>query len=74
MFGQIAPLFSVLFFIMMLALGWGSEFSIMESLMSTVKDVLDIKTKKSTIIMRAIICVVYFLFGLILVTQVKILF
>lgn len=37
LFGTIAPLFSVLFFVMMLALGFGSEFSIMESLMSTVK-------------------------------------
>lgn len=32
--GEIAPLFSVFFFIMMLALGFGSEFSIMESVMS----------------------------------------
>ena len=37
--GEIAPLFSVLFFIMMLALGFGSEFSIMESLMS-IEDAL----------------------------------
>ena len=37
LFGELAPLFSVLFFIMMLLLGFGSEFSIMEASMSTFK-------------------------------------
>ena len=42
--GDLAPLFSVFFFIMMLALGFGSEFSIMESVMSKKSNIFQLKT------------------------------
>lgn len=37
--GTAAPYFSVLFFVMMLLLGFGSEFSIMEAILSTIKGI-----------------------------------
>ena len=71
--GKAAPFFSVLFFIMMLALGFGSEFSIMESAMSTVVDLFETKinTKKKVILTRLVITGVFFAFGLTMVTRVR---
>ncbi len=70
--GGAAPVFSILFFLMMLALGFGSEFSIMEAAMSTVIDVLHkiVNTKKRIILTRLIITIVYFLAGLTMATNV----
>lgn len=69
--GQIAPLFSVMFFVMMLALGFGSEFGIMETTMSTIIDAAKnyVNTPKKKIITRGIIALVYFLLGLTMVTK-----
>lgn len=63
--GSSAPVFSVLFFFMMLALGFGSEFSIMESVISTVIDVFKsyINTAKKVVAARLIICCTFCFFG-----------
>lgn len=70
--GSAAPFFSFLFFIMMLALGFGSEFSIMESVMSTAVDIFKnkINTRAKNLGARLIIVIVYFLCALTMVTRV----
>ncbi|CAF0839573.1 unnamed protein product [Brachionus calyciflorus] len=69
--GKAAPFFSFLFFIMMLALGFGSEFSIMESVMSTAIDIFNkkINTRAKQLGARLVICIVYFLCGLTMVSR-----
>jgi solute carrier family 6 amino acid transporter-like protein 5/7/9/14 len=69
--GAAAPVFSVMFFIMMLALGFGSEFSIVESAISTTLDLLQdfVKTKRQIILTRICICLAFFLLGLTMVTR-----
>lgn len=71
--GDAAPFFSVLFFAMMLALGFGSEFSIMEAAMSTVIDIIKgvANTKRSVIIVRLSVVIVYFIAGLSMATDVS---
>ncbi len=68
----VPPLWSTLFFLMMLALGFGSEFSIMETTMIMVIDLFkkQLNTRFKQILMRAAICLVYFLLGLVLTTKV----
>ena len=55
--GSASSFFSVLFFVMMLALGFGSEFSIMEATMSTVIDVFKnfINTKLKVTLTRLVV-------------------
>jgi len=62
----VPPLWSILFFLMMLALGYGSEFSIMETFMTMVMDTFQnvINTKWRKIATRGVICLVFFLLGL----------
>lgn len=69
--GTAAPIFSALFFIMMLALGFGSEFSIMESAIATTIELFQkqINTPKKIFIARAAICFTFFFFGLTMVTR-----
>ncbi len=56
----------------MLALGFGSEFSIMESVMSTVIDLLhkQINTPKKVLYSRLFMLLLFFLFGLTMTTRV----
>jgi SNF family Na+-dependent transporter len=62
----VPPLWSCLFFIMMLLLGFGSEFSIMETFMVMVMDTFKsfINTDIKKIIVRFVICISLFLLGL----------
>ena len=55
----------------MLALGFGSEFSIMESVLSTIIDLLHryINTKRKVLYSRLIMILVFFLFGLTMTTR-----
>ena len=68
----VPPLWSILFFLMMLALGFGSEFSYMETIMIMIMDMFKkyINSKLKIIIMRFSVCVVFFLFGLCMTSQV----
>ncbi len=69
----VPPLWSTLFFLMMLALGFGSEFSIMETTMIMVIDIFkeQFNTRFKQILVRLAICIVYFSLGLIMATKVK---
>jgi hypothetical protein len=68
----VPPLWSILFFLMMLALGFGSEFSYMETIMIMIMDMFKkyINSKLKIIIMRFSVCAVFFLFGLCMTSQV----
>ena len=58
----------------MLALGFGSEFSIMESVLSTAIDLLhkQINTPKKVLYSRLFMISMFFLFGLTMTTRVNI--
>ncbi|XP_041367483.1 sodium- and chloride-dependent glycine transporter 1-like [Gigantopelta aegis] len=62
----VAPLWAVFFFLMMATLGFGSQFSIVECVMSSYLDEFRdfLRTKKASIIFRISVCVVSFLLGL----------
>ena len=45
--------------------------SMMSTVVDTVKQIYPLKTPSKVIIVRAIICMIYFGFGLIMVTQVN---
>ncbi|CAF1368992.1 unnamed protein product [Rotaria sp. Silwood1] len=66
-----APLWCVLFFLMMCTLGFGSEFSIMETVMASIIDEFKtyLNTPKKIIIFRFTISLVFFLLGLSMVTR-----
>jgi SNF family Na+-dependent transporter len=68
---KVAPMWSILFFTMMIALGFGSEFSYMETIMIMFMDLFKkiINTNKKQIVARFIICLVFFLFSLCMTTQ-----
>ncbi|CAF0827654.1 unnamed protein product [Rotaria sp. Silwood1] len=61
-----APLWCVLFFLMMCTLGFGSEFSIMETIMASIIDEYKIylNTPKKIVIFRFCVSLVFFLLGL----------
>ncbi|XP_048729154.2 sodium- and chloride-dependent glycine transporter 1-like isoform X2 [Ostrea edulis] len=66
----IAPMWAVLFFIMMATLGFGSEFSIMECVFSALTDVFpQIQPRKANIIFRTIFTALCFLLGLPMVCE-----
>lgn len=71
----VAPLWSVFFFIMMATLGFGSQFSIIECVLSSFSDEFPqwLKPKKNNIIYRIVACVLMFLLGLPMVSQVSML-
>ncbi|CAF1595881.1 unnamed protein product, partial [Adineta ricciae] len=66
-----APLWCVLFFLMMCTLGFGSEFSIMETIMASIIDEFKtyLNTPKKIILFRFGTSVVFFLLGLSMVTR-----
>ncbi|XP_014670349.1 PREDICTED: sodium- and chloride-dependent glycine transporter 2-like [Priapulus caudatus] len=68
----VAPLWSICFFFMMIILGFGSQFSIMETVMSAVIDsyphILRTSTLR-TVAFRATFCSLCFLLGLTMVTR-----
>ncbi|ELT96748.1 hypothetical protein CAPTEDRAFT_185660 [Capitella teleta] len=65
------PVWSVLFFFMLMTLGFSSEFSIMECFFSSVIDELDFvrKSAQRKVIFRAVFCFVFFLIGLSMITN-----
>lgn len=69
----VAPLWSVFFFIMMLTLGFGSQFSIIECVLSAFTDEFPtlLQPRRNNIIFRIVACVCMFLLGLAMVSQVS---
>ena len=69
----VAPLWSVFFFIMMATLGFGSQFSIIECVLSAFTDEFPqwLRPRKNNIIFRIVACAVMFLLGLAMVSQVS---
>ncbi|XP_071981517.1 sodium- and chloride-dependent neutral and basic amino acid transporter B(0+)-like [Engystomops pustulosus] len=65
----ISPLWSILFFCMLLALGLDSQFALIETLTTTVQDVFPRLMKKMRIPLTAAICVLLFFLGLPCVCQ-----
>ncbi|XP_067686410.1 sodium- and chloride-dependent glycine transporter 2-like [Haliotis asinina] len=67
----ITPLWSVLFFIMLCTLGFSSQFSIVETVMTAMIDEFPqyISTPKRKLLFRASVCLGAFLLGLPIVTQ-----
>lgn len=66
-----APLWAIMFFIMMLALGMGTMMASVETLTTSLEDFFPYlkKTPKIKAITLAIICFIYFLAGLLLCAQ-----
>ncbi|KAM5145285.1 sodium- and chloride-dependent neutral and basic amino acid transporter B(0+) [Mantella aurantiaca] len=65
----VSPLWSILFFCMLLALGLDSQFALIETLTTTIQDVFPKVMKKMRIPLTTSICAVLFLLGLPCVTQ-----
>ncbi|XP_063791753.1 sodium- and chloride-dependent neutral and basic amino acid transporter B(0+)-like [Pseudophryne corroboree] len=65
----VSPLWSILFFCMLLTLGLDSQFALIETLTTTIQDVFPKFMKKMRIPLTAAICSVLFLLGLPCVTQ-----
>ncbi|XP_046351909.1 sodium- and chloride-dependent glycine transporter 2-like [Haliotis rufescens] len=67
----ITPLWSILFFIMLCTLGFSSQFSIVETVMTAMIDEFPqyISTRKRQILFRLCVCLGAFLLGLPIVTQ-----
>lgn len=72
----VPPLWSVLFFLMMLSLGFGSEFSYMETIIIMMIDIFKkhITNKRKEIAVRLGICGIFFLGALCMATRVRIFF
>ncbi|KAJ8299477.1 hypothetical protein KUTeg_023537 [Tegillarca granosa] len=67
----ISPMWSVFFFIMMATLGFGSEFSIVECVLSALCDEFKILNKRrAAIIFRTVMVIICFLLGLPMVCRV----
>lgn len=68
----VPPLWSVLFFLMMLSLGFGSEFSYMETIIIMTIDIFKkhINNKRKEIAMRLAICGTFCLGAMCMATQV----
>ncbi|CAF3419850.1 unnamed protein product [Rotaria socialis] len=66
-----APLWCVLFFLMMCTLGFGSVFSIMETVMASIIDQYKqyLNTQRRIIIFRFCLSLVFFLLGLSMITR-----
>lgn len=65
-----APLWSVFFFVMILSLGMGTMMASVETLVTSLEDFFPkLKKPRTKIITLAIICVMYFLKGLLLTSQ-----
>ncbi|XP_052239422.1 sodium- and chloride-dependent glycine transporter 1-like isoform X1 [Dreissena polymorpha] len=59
----IGPLWSILFFVMMITLGMGSEFAILETCITAVQDTMPSLREKKTYVV-AVVCAIGFLGGL----------
>ncbi|KAK3101625.1 hypothetical protein FSP39_004979 [Pinctada imbricata] len=59
----ISPLWSILFFIMMITLGMGSEFALLETVMTAIQDTYpQLRAKKTWVVLT--VCIIGFLGGL----------
>jgi solute carrier family 6 amino acid transporter-like protein 5/7/9/14 len=69
----VAPLWSILFFIMMATLGFGSQFSIMECVLSAFTDEFKrfIRGQKESIIFRSTVIGISFVLGIPMVCKVS---
>ncbi|KAL5005876.1 hypothetical protein ScPMuIL_017034 [Solemya velum] len=67
----VSPLWAILFFFMMSTLGFSSQFSIVETIITTISDEFPafLRRKKISIIFRFCVCMTGFLLGLPMVTQ-----
>ncbi|XP_044161506.1 sodium- and chloride-dependent neutral and basic amino acid transporter B(0+)-like [Bufo gargarizans] len=65
----ISPLWSILFFCMLLALGLDSQFALIETITTAIQDAFPKIMKKMRILVTAAVCVVLFLLGIPCVTQ-----
>lgn len=66
----ISPLWSFLFFFMLLTLGMGTQFTIVETIVTTITDTFPTQLRKRKIFVLIGVCIVCFLAGLILCSQV----
>lgn len=66
-----APIWAIMFFVMMLALGMGTMMASVETLTTSLEDFFPVlkKTSKIKAFTLAVICLLYFLVGLILCSQ-----
>ncbi|XP_040179612.1 sodium- and chloride-dependent neutral and basic amino acid transporter B(0+)-like [Rana temporaria] len=65
----VAPLWSVLFFFMLLTLGLDSQFASVETITTTIHDAFPAVMKKMRGVITVGACIMFFLFGLVCVTQ-----
>lgn len=59
----VSPLWSILFFVMLLTLGLDSQFAMMETVISAISDEFKI-LRKHKIAFTAAVCIIFFLIGL----------
>ncbi|CAG0891683.1 unnamed protein product [Cyprideis torosa] len=60
----VSPLWSILFFVMLLTLGLGTQFTIMETVVTTIQDLFPSLLRRYRILTLATCCTVMFLLGL----------
>ncbi|XP_070616137.1 sodium- and chloride-dependent neutral and basic amino acid transporter B(0+) [Erythrolamprus reginae] len=65
----VAPLWSFLFFFMLLLLGLDSQFATIETITTTIQDIYPAVMKKMRIVVTMGLCMLLFLLGLVCVTQ-----
>lgn len=64
-----APVWSILFFLMLLTLGLDSEFAIIETVVTAIVDEFPDKLRNRKPLVLAVVCIVGYLLGLICVTE-----
>lgn len=67
----VAPLWSIMFFVMMLALGMGSMMASVATLTTSLEDIVTFFKKNNLIrsIYLGVVCLIYFIIGLVLASQ-----
>uniref|UniRef100_T1E7G7 Transporter n=1 Tax=Crotalus horridus TaxID=35024 RepID=T1E7G7_CROHD len=65
----VAPLWSFLFFFMLLLLGLDSQFATIETITTTIQDIYPAVMKKMRVVVTMGLCLLLFLLGLVCVTQ-----
>ncbi|XP_025088378.1 sodium- and chloride-dependent glycine transporter 1-like isoform X2 [Pomacea canaliculata] len=64
----VSPLWSILFFVMLITLGMGSEFALLETVMTAVQDTFPhLREKKTWVVLT--VCITGFLGGLVICTE-----